>query len=76
MSQTSVPQTHPPGRGWRDWISYPPTSQGLIEAWRQSWQEVIVIRVEDLHPGFNVHGVRWRPIQPPRYEPELSVTAP
>lgn len=68
---TSVPQTHPPGNGWRDWMysccdrDGGPYRHHLIEAWRREWQQVEVLRMSDLHPATNVAGLYWRPVQPP-----------
>jgi hypothetical protein len=75
---TSVPQTHPPGAGWRDWLwlrLHPtdpsPYQHVYVEAWRQSWQCVEVLRVTDLRPEFNVAGLWWRAVQSPVLEPEV-----
>jgi hypothetical protein len=72
--RTSVPQTHPPGCGWRDWLTEPPYRHGsgrLVEAWRSSWQRIDVIDLDTLHPATNIAGILWRPLSKPRLEPEV-----
>jgi hypothetical protein len=69
--RTSVPQTHPPGGGWRDWLLSPPYQHGLVEAWRREWQRVEVLHPSGLHPAMNVAGLLWRPVSGPRLEPEV-----
>jgi len=71
MSQTSVPQTHPPGTGWRDWMHQPPYGIPMVEAWRRSWQRVEVLQPDNLHPAMNVAGLWWRPVSGPLHEPEV-----
>lgn len=74
---TSVPQTHPPGDGWRDWLysslvpSQSPYAHHMVEVWRRSWQRVDVLRPADMHPAMNVAGLYWRPMQRPKMEPEV-----
>lgn len=76
---TSVPQTHPPGTGWRDWC-WPawrpedpsPYRHQYVEAWRREWQCVEVLRVRDMAPEMNVANLWWRPLQRPVLEPEVA----
>jgi hypothetical protein len=76
---TSVPQTEPPGVNWRNWCDVTagasPYQYALVEAWRREWQCVEVLRLADMHPGMNVAGLYWRPLQPPRLEPEVPEPA-
>jgi hypothetical protein len=75
---TSVPQTGSPGGGWRYWcdMAWPsPYQHALVEAWRHEWQSVEVLRLADMHPAMNVAGLYWRPLQPPRLEPEVPEPA-
>jgi hypothetical protein len=70
-----VPQTVPPGRGWRHWGDTHPSPSAVVEAWRREWQCVEVLRLADMHPAMNVAGLYWRPLQPPRLEPEVPEPA-
>lgn len=57
---TSVPQTHPPGTGWQQWLYVSPYRHRLVEAWRRDWQEIEVIPTMGC-PAINVDGLWWRP---------------
>jgi hypothetical protein len=72
----TVPQTVPPGLGWRHWGDvHPSPLTTTVEAWRREWQSVEVLRLADMHPAMNVMGLYWRPLQPPRLEPEVPEPA-
>lgn len=76
---TSVPQTHPPGSGWRAWDNpYAPDSPlryRMVEAWRKEWQDVEVLRPRELPPWFNISGLMWRPLPVPLLEPEAATSS-
>lgn len=62
-----------------DWNCYyncdNPYRYRMVEAWRQSWQDVEVLRPRELPPWFNVDGLLWRPLSSPTLEPEVATRA-
>jgi hypothetical protein len=71
----------PPGKNWLRWDNggMPLQPEGpspyrhrLVEVWRAEWSEVEVLRISDLHPATNIHGLYWRPLPAPRLEPEVA----
>ena len=60
MHRTSVPQTHPPGAGWQEWLYRRPPYGTRVEVWRKGRQQVTVINPDDMPPLMNVAGLLWR----------------
>lgn len=67
MSETSVPETRPPGKGWRRWPLHPtaytimPYRFSQIEYWRPGWGQSYTKNPYDIDPTLNVVSLWWRP---------------
>lgn len=76
--RTSVPQTLPPGSGWRPWLAmYVDSEFSLpydyveVEIWRKGWMDTYTQK-PDANPEMNANGLWWRPAGP-KLTPEAKL---
>lgn len=65
MTETSVPTTHPPGKGWLPYVGSNPSPPDYVEVelWRAGWRST-QLSVPGENPWMNVYGLYWRPAGP------------